>query len=172
MNIDMYEEKIKNKLSSISYTSKKNNFLSFNIYAPWLSKYKSPSELPRLRYRRFLQLSRIFPDLLDDLCYNKNFKQLCNSNENITKIIQITKDILKEEFKKRKLKKTEFLLELKDDGNNEIEISSKTLTRFFNYQSHTEFSLRTFLIVMEGMKMDYCKFFNKIVEVMNNEINN
>mgnify|MGYP001022232131 CR=1 FL=1 len=88
------------------------------------------------------------------------------------KIIQITKNILKEEFKKRELKKTEFLLELKDDENIEIEISSKTLTRFFNYKSYTEFSLRTFLIIMEGMKMDYNYFFNKIVEVMNNEINN
>lgn len=172
MNIDMYEEEIKNKLFSISYATLKNDFLSFNIYASWLSKYISSSNSSRLRYRRFLQLIGISPNLLNNLCDNKKFKQLCKSNENITKIIQITKNILKEEFKKRELKKTEFLLELKDDENIEIEISSKTLTRFFNYKSYTEFSLRTFLIIMEGMKMDYNYFFNKIVEVMNNEINN
>lgn len=168
MDINEYENNIRDKLTSISYTSKKNDFLRFNIYASWWSKYTSPSKPIQLRYRRFLQLIRIFPDFFNDLCKNKKFTQLCNTNENITKIIQMSKSILKEEFKKKKLKKTEFILEL----DNEIEISSKTLTRFFNNKSYTEFSLRTFLIIMEGIKINYIEFFDKIFEVMSNEINN
>ena len=84
MNKDMYKEEIKNKLFSISYASLKNDFLSFNIYASWLSKYISSSNSSRLRYRRFLQLIGISPNLLNNLCDNKKFKQLCKSNENYT----------------------------------------------------------------------------------------
>ena len=110
MDINEYENNIRDKLTSISYTSKKNDFLCFNIYASWWSKYTSPSKPIQLRYRRFLQLIRIFPDFFNDLCKNKKFIQLCNTDENITKIIQISKSILKEEFKKKSLRKQNLYL--------------------------------------------------------------
>ncbi|MGL4863791.1 MAG: hypothetical protein ACRC3I_08135 [Cetobacterium sp.] len=171
-----HEKNIRNKLYKNLYREKKERFLKFNIYNSWWSRYISPTEQIRLTYRRFLQLANIFKYYPSELfCDSINleekekFLKFSENNESITRIIKVTKLLLKKEFESKKLKKTTFLLNSKEIDS---EISTKTLFRVFNKEHYTEFTLSTFLIISEGLEIDFKEFFNKILEVINSEYYN
>ena len=114
--------------------------------------------------------------LPNSLLMEENFSEkleifliLCDSNEKITKFIKKTKYIMKVIFEEKQLKKTTFLENILDDR---IDISRRTITRVLNEEEYLEFSLKTFLIILEGLKIQYDDFFKKIIEVMTDETNN
>ena len=168
-NIILIETRIKEKLSKVKYSQR---FMHFNIYSPWLSKSKDI----RLSYRRFLQLAWILKESPSSLLLEKTsqneiekFLVVCDSNEKIIKFIKVSKAFMKALFIEKKLKKTTLLENIYDER---LEISRKTITRVLEKDGYLEFSLRTFLIILEGLKIDYDDFFKKIFEVIYNGTNN
>ena len=168
-NIPLIEERIKEKLSREKYSER---FMHFRIYSSWVSKSKDI----RLSYRRFLQLAWILKESPSSLLLEKTsqeeiekFLVVCDSNEKITKFIKISKAFMKALFIEQKLKKTTLLENIYDDR---LDVSRKTITRVLEKDGYLEFSLRTFLTILEGLKIDYDDFFKKIFEVICNETNN
>ena len=168
-NIILIEQNLVKEFSKIKYTKR---FMYFKIHQSWWSNRNNI----QLSYRRFLQLSWIMKKLPNSLLMEENFSEkleifliLCDSNEKITKFIKKTKYIMKVIFEEKQLKKTTFLENILDDR---IDISRRTITRVLNEEEYLEFSLKTFLIILEGLKIQYDDFFKKIIEVMIDETNN
>lgn len=168
-DIILIEQNLIKEFSKIKYTQR---FMQFNIYSSWWSNRNNI----RLSYRRFLQLSWILKRLPNTLLMEESiseeleiFLKLCDSNEKITKFIKKTKYVMRNIFEENKLKKTSFLENILDDR---VDISRKTITRVLNQEKYLGFSLRTFLIILEGLKIGYDDFFKKIIEVMINETDN
>lgn len=165
-NIILIEQKLREKLFKTKYNKR---FMKFKIYSSWWSNCKDK----RLSYRRFLQIAWILEEsptiLLSEESSEEEiekFLELCDSGEKITMFIKITKNVLRNIFKEKKIKKTTFLENIVDER---LDISRKTITRVLNQEEYLEFSLKTFLIILEGLKLEYSKFFKKIYEVMTNE---
>lgn len=172
-NIRKKEYALSQTLHNKKYKEYKIKAMQVHIYSSLWSKLKN-SDI--ITYRRFLQLAWVLNEppssLLKEIPSEKerkNFFRLCDTSENISKTIKITKKIIQYYFKEKNLKKTTFLYNFHDTN---INISRKTITRFLNKNSHTEFYLRTLLIILEGINLTFTDFFKKIIEEEYNEYNN
>src|SRR3712207_6939079 len=169
----LFRSSLSQTLCNKKYKEYKIKALQVRIYPSLWSKLKS---IDSLTYRRFLQLAWILNEPPSSLLRETpseiektNFFRLCNTAENISKVIKITKKMIQYYFEEKKIKKTSFLDNCPDIN---ISISRKTITRILKKDSYTEFSLRTLLIILEGLNLTFTDFFKKIIEEECNEHSN
>lgn len=161
-------------LQNFNYKENENNFIQYNIYGSWWSKFKKNKI--NLSYKKFLKICfalRIFPGYPfyngNKSCGNLNFSNFIIDNNSLIRIIKLSKLTLKKYFLKSRLTKIDFLKNILD---TEIKISPRTLKRIFDNENYLNFNLKTFVIIMETLEVDYYDFFYQILKEFENETNN